>query len=77
MESTSPGYRTRAEGSDHRDSPLGQPAAIAGVIRRPARDSEAVESTALLIASGLFVVASVIAAILFWGQFSPISGPGN
>ncbi len=83
MQNTSRVFQMTARSADarelplHQEPPLSQPVPIAGVVRRPAKDAETLESTALLIASALFVVTSVIAAILFWGRSAPISGPGS
>jgi hypothetical protein len=77
MESTSRGGRTSAETFGAGETPVGQPVGIAEVVRNPVRDPESLESTALLVASALFIVVSVTAAILFWGRYSPISGPGS
>lgn len=56
---------------------MSQPTSIAGILREPTRTTESVESSALVVGAGVFVLSAVIGLILFWGRALPIAGPGS
>ncbi|WP_374009271.1 hypothetical protein [Leifsonia sp. LS-T14] len=47
------------------------------MFRAPFATAESVESAALVVGSGVFVVGAVIAAAVFWGRELPISGTAS
>ena len=54
-----------------------KPVPITQLLRHPVANSESLESSALLLGAGIFVVAAIVAAIVFLGRVLPISGPGS
>src|SRR3954471_383218 len=61
----------------NRRTAMAEPAAIARIVRRPIRNAESRESTALLLGSAAFVLGTAVALIVFWGRDVPISGRGS
>ncbi|MGR2752234.1 DUF998 domain-containing protein [Agromyces arachidis] len=56
---------------------MSQPSSIAGVLREPTRTIESTESSALIVGFALFVLATPIGLLLFWGASLPIAGRGS
>lgn len=51
--------------------------ALRRLLRHPTATAASIESSALVISAGMFVVAGVIALLAFWDAVVPISGPGS
>jgi Protein of unknown function (DUF998) len=53
------------------------PVRIGRLIRHPVANSESLESAALLVGAGVFVLTVIPAAFVFFGRSVPIAGPGS
>ncbi|MFF1877878.1 DUF998 domain-containing protein [Leifsonia sp. NPDC058230] len=56
---------------------MSQSVPISRLLRHPVANSESLESSALLIGAGVFVVAGIVGTLVFWNQSAPIAGPGS
>lgn len=50
---------------------------IGTVLRRPGANVESLESAALVVGAGFFVLGAAVSALVFWGRDLPISGPSS
>lgn len=55
----------------------GGAASIGTVLRRPGANVESLESAALVVGAGFFVLGALVAALVFQGRDLPISGPSS
>ncbi|MFC9917050.1 hypothetical protein [Agromyces binzhouensis] len=53
---------------------MSQPSSIAGILREPTRTTESTESSALILGAIVFVLATPIGLIAFWGRDLAIAG---
>jgi len=53
---------------------MSQPTSIVGILREPTRTTESTESSALIVGAIVFVVATPIGLLAFWGRDLAISG---
>ncbi|GAA2033319.1 DUF998 domain-containing protein [Agromyces tropicus] len=56
---------------------MSQPSSIARILREPTRTTESTESSALIVAAVVFVVAAPLGLLVFWGRDLAISGPDS
>jgi hypothetical protein len=56
---------------------MSQAVPISRLLRHPVANSESLESSALLVGAGVFVVSAIVAGFVFWNQYAPIAGPGS
>ena len=56
---------------------MSQSTSIARMLRRPVANAESIESAALVVGAGVFLVGGLVGLVFFWGRNVPISGPGS
>lgn len=54
-----------------------QPLTLRRLLRDPFATSQSLESAALVVGALIFVIAGIVALIVFWGNQLPLSGPGS